>query len=124
MKSISLRELDIRALLRDKFTSIFYTASSGITSIAQLVSSFVIIKFVDPSELGVWNSVKLLTAYSFVILFGVNNGLNRELPYSLGQNRLDLARKKAGVALYYNILTSMIMGAIGFGALLILSNRF
>ena len=123
MKSLSLRELDIRTIIRDKFTSIFYTASSGFTSIAQLVSSFVIIKFVDPSELGVWNSVKLLTVYSFVILIGVNNGLNRELPYSLGQNKLDQARKKAGVALYFNILTSIMMVAVGFGVLLILSTR-
>ena len=123
MKSISLRELDIRAIIKDKFTSIFYTASSGVTSIAQLVSSFVIIRFVDPSELGVWNSVKLLTVYSFVILFGINNGLNRELPYSFGKNKLDQARKKASVALYYYILTSIFMAAIGFGVLLILSTR-
>jgi O-antigen/teichoic acid export membrane protein len=87
------------------------------------VSSIVIIKFVDPSELGVWNSVKLLTAYSFVILLGINNGLNRELPYSLGQNNLDQARKKASVALYYNILTSIFMAAVGVVAILILSTR-
>jgi O-antigen/teichoic acid export membrane protein len=123
MKSISLKELDIKTFFRDKFTSIFYTASSGITSIAQLVSSFVIIKFVDPSELGVWNSVKLLTAYSFVILFGINNGLNRELPYSLGQNKLDQARRKTGVTLYYNILTSIILVVVGIGVLQILSTK-
>jgi len=123
MRSISLKELDIRTFIRDKFTSLFYTASSGVTSIAQLVSSFVIIKFVDPSELGVWNSVKLLTVYSFLILCGINNGLNRELPYSLGQNNLDQARKKTGVALYFNILTSILMVAVGLGVLLILSTR-
>jgi O-antigen/teichoic acid export membrane protein len=123
MKTKNLKELDIKAVLREKFTGIFYTASSGTASIAQLVSGVVMIKFVDPSELGVWNSVKLLTVYSFVILFGINNGLNRELPYSLGQNKIDLARKRAGVALYYNILTSVFMVAAGLGAILTLANR-
>jgi O-antigen/teichoic acid export membrane protein len=123
MKSTSPKGMELKAVLREKFTSIFYTASSATTSIAQLLSSVVIIKFVDPSELGVWNSVKLLTAYSFVILFGINNGLNRELPYTLGQNNAELARKRAGVALYYNVLASVFLVAAGLGAILLLANR-
>lgn len=113
----------IRDVIKDKFTSIYYTGSSGVTSLAQLISSFIIIKYVDPSEFGIWKSIQLLTVYSFFILFGINNGLNRELPFSLGQNKLELAKKNAGVALFMNLITSGIIFILGLLTVIIVSNR-
>lgn len=113
----------IKEIIKDKFTGIYYTGSSGVSSIAQLISSFIIVKYVDPSEFGIWKSIQILTVYSFFILFGMNNGLNRELPFSLGQNKLELAKNNVGVALFLNIITSGIILFIGIITVIIISNR-
>jgi len=112
----------IKGLIKEKFTSIYYTGSSGVASVAQLVSGFIIIKYVDPSELGIWKSVQILTVYSFFILFGINNGLNRELPFLLGQDKLELAKNSAGVALFINILTSCLILFVGLITVISISN--
>lgn len=49
-----------------------------------MVSGFVVLRWLTPDDLGLWQSVLLIQTYMFVFQFGALKGLARELPYRLG----------------------------------------
>lgn len=53
-----------------------------------------------PRLMGIFNTLQLLLVYAPVLALGVFNGLNRELPYSIGQRRHEDADRLASAALY------------------------
>ncbi|MGO9374713.1 MAG: lipopolysaccharide biosynthesis protein [Syntrophobacteraceae bacterium] len=89
---------------------------------AQLVSSLIIIKFVAPEELGLWQSVRLAQVYAVILLAGTNNGLNRELPYFLGKGDLPFSESLLATALFCTRIVSAIILLSGIGCLLYFSN--
>lgn len=64
-----------------------YSSSSISLSVVKMMTGVIIIRFIEPEALGLWKSTNLLTVYSFILLFGILNGLSRELPYSLGRGK-------------------------------------
>jgi len=69
--------------------------------------------------LGLWQSVRLSQVYAVILLFGINNGLSRELPYFLGKNDRVFAEKtRRNHPPIYN-LASIIVLVGGFGCALI-----
>jgi O-antigen/teichoic acid export membrane protein len=80
---------------------VFFTASSIMLSVAQLLSGVAIVHYIGPREMGLWSSVSLALTYAFFALAGVQNGLSRELPYYLGANNEGMARRLAATTLFY-----------------------
>jgi O-antigen/teichoic acid export membrane protein len=95
---------------------VFFTASSLMLSVAQLISGVVIVHYVGPREMGLWASVSLALTYSFFALAGVQNGLGRELPYYLGANDEVMARRLAGTTLFYTAGGCLLALFAGAGA--------
>lgn len=79
----------------------FFTASSLVLSVAQLLSGVVIVHYIAPRDMGLWASVSLALIYAFFALAGVQNGLSRELPYYLGANNEGMARRLVATTLFY-----------------------
>jgi O-antigen/teichoic acid export membrane protein len=50
-----------------------------------MVAGFVILRWIDPERMGLWQSLLLVQTYSAFAQLGVFNGLNRELPFRLGK---------------------------------------
>jgi O-antigen/teichoic acid export membrane protein len=96
---------------------VFFTASSILLSVAQLISGVVIVHFVAPADMGLWASVSLALTYSFFILAGVQNGLSRELPYYLGANNEEMARHLAATTLSYTSLGCLLALVGGAGTI-------
>jgi O-antigen/teichoic acid export membrane protein len=111
--------LDSLTLLRDRQTPLLYSGSAVVSSIAQLVAGVLLVKWVIPEDLGLWQSVRLAQTYAFILLFGMNNGLSRELPYFLGRNDRSFADKLAGTTLLFTNLASVIVLVGGLGCALI-----
>jgi len=99
----------ISALVRGKLTPLFYAGSSIVTALAQLVAGFLIIKWIVPGELGLWQSVRMAQIYAFLLLAGINNGLSRELPFFLGKGEQSFAERLAGTAFFCTTIASGIV---------------
>ena len=118
-----------RGLLRSAFSSarekwgnkehrapVFFTGSSIMLSVAQLISGVVIVHYIGPREMGLWASVSLALTYAFFALAGVQNGLSRELPYYLGANNDGMARRLAATTLFYTTGGCLLTLLAGVGA--------
>ena len=88
------------SFIRERLTPVFYAGSSVATAGAQLVAGFLVIKWITPDELGLWQSVRLAQVYAFILLAGINNGLGRELPFYLGKGEDAFAHRLASTALF------------------------
>jgi O-antigen/teichoic acid export membrane protein len=62
------------------------------------MGGFLLVRMVEPSDLGVFNGIALSIDYSAFLQLGILTGLNRELPYCLGQKNLARARDLTGAA--------------------------
>jgi O-antigen/teichoic acid export membrane protein len=120
----------VRALLdaaararRDHDSTIFYAASSVAKAALGFVATMVTMKTVAPGHLGLWNSMSLATTYSAFLQAGVNNGLNRELPFHLGAGDERQARRLAGTALSFTAASCVLALAGGLAALLIFRDQ-
>lgn len=102
-------------------SSFLYVSSSVGISITQFLSSMIILRFITPEDLGLWNTFLLIETYSLILQGGVINGINRELPFSIGQGNLPRANKIAATGLASNIFTISIMPLVLI-VLLLLNN--
>lgn len=100
---------------------VFFTASSILLSVAQLLSGVAIVHYIGPREMGLWASVSLALTYAFFALAGVQNGLSRELPYYLGANNESMARRLAGTTLLYTVGGCLLALFAGAGAVAFLT---
>lgn len=103
----------LTSLVRGRFTPLFYGGSSLATEAAQLVAGFLVIKWITPQDLGLWQSLRLAQVYAFILLAGVNNGLGRELPFYLGKGEDGFAHRLADTALFCVTVASAIVLIIG-----------
>jgi O-antigen/teichoic acid export membrane protein len=116
----------VRALARarrDHEGTILYTASSVAQAGAGLVATFITMRVVAPADLGLWTTVTLATTYSAFLQAGINNGLNRELPYSLGAGDDARARKLAGTAQAFTFASCLLALAGGLALMLFFRAR-
>lgn len=99
-------------------SAVTYTSGSIFNSIAQVISSVIILAYLSPDDLGIWNSILLFQTYSMFLQAGIINGLNRELPFYLGKKENAFAKELASNALYIFIWSSILCAIIGAGLLL------
>ncbi|GAB1444319.1 hypothetical protein MASR2M39_31710 [Ignavibacteriales bacterium] len=102
-------------LLRSQKVGISFTTASVFNSIGQVVSSFIILKYLEPDDLGLWSTLLLFETYTLFLQAGIINGLNRELPYYLGMKNIVKAESLAATALYVfraSILLCLIAGLL------------
>ncbi len=94
---------------------VLFTSSSIWLSVAQLLSGLLMARYVEPKDMGLWSAGTVMLTYSVLILGGVQNGLSRELPYSLGANREDTARRLASATLFFTLAAGLVMLLAGLG---------
>lgn len=100
-------------LLQKYKTASLYSSTSIIKACATMLSGFVIAKFVDPQDLGLWSTLTLILTYSVFIQGGINNGLNLELPAAYGKGDTRYAEKLAAVAQTFTLFTAGIVFIAG-----------
>jgi O-antigen/teichoic acid export membrane protein len=84
--------------VRDHGDAVLYTGSSVFKSVVSFASGLILVRFVEPAELGLWNSVGLAATYVLFLQAGVISGLSRELPFHLGSRDLKKAEDLSGTA--------------------------
>jgi O-antigen/teichoic acid export membrane protein len=113
----------LTALFKRFIAPVIYASSSVALSGANLVTGILVIRWIQPEQLGVWHSARLAVTYSFFLLAGINNGLNRELPFYLGSSNENKARGLAATALYCNMVGCSLAFLGGIVATIVFWNR-
>lgn len=72
-------------LIKKNKTAGKYIISGLMKTGFQMLSSLVILRWIEPEELGLWQSFMLFMGYITILNAGVTSGINRELPYWLGK---------------------------------------
>jgi O-antigen/teichoic acid export membrane protein len=62
-----------------------YTAVTFWDSFVGMVAGILMIRWIEPGELGIWQSLTIAQLYIGIFEIGVSSGLNRELPFSFGR---------------------------------------
>lgn len=96
----------------NKVLALFSFSSSSYT-LANIIAGLIIVKFISPKDLGLWNSFQILITYSVFFQAGIINGLSRELPFYLGKNKNDEAHKLAGTSLFCTKISIILISLIG-----------
>lgn len=63
-----------------------------------MVCNILVLRWMKPESIGLFQSVLLIQTYSFLVQAGTLNGLNRELPFALGAGKHEETLKLAGTA--------------------------
>ncbi len=93
-----------------------YSLTATTLSIVGMVVSLLNMRWLGPAELGIWQSLSIVTAYVPFLQLGVQSGLNLELPILLGKKDESKARNYIANAYYISILVTIIILVIGISA--------
>lgn len=85
-----------------------FSGSSILLSLAKLIANILIINWLLPEQLGIWNTIVVVKSYAVMLNLGTTVGLNRELPFALGKNMTNIAKKLAETGLFISILAAII----------------
>lgn len=99
-------------------TGAVYGSASLLKSGATMIAGIVMIRWLDPEQIGLWQSLTVLMAYTSFPQLGINQGLNRELPFLYGQDKTEkgnyLASSAQAYMSYLSLLFVLITLIIGF----------
>lgn len=90
-------------------TFVKYVSSTLFGSLIGIFSGFFTYKYIEPSILGIWALFTVYEIYATFSRLGIINGLGRELPYILGRNQTKKAKELASSALFYTILSNILL---------------
>lgn len=86
-----------------------YLSSSILGSAVGIFTGFFTYRYIEPSLLGIWALFTVYEVYASFTRLGIINGLGRELPYLYGKNKVEEATKMASAALYYSLLSNVLL---------------
>jgi O-antigen/teichoic acid export membrane protein len=95
----------------------FTMASMGLMASAML-SNLVIIRWLEPEETGVWQTLVLAQSYMAFAQLGFFNGLNREFPFWVGKGDVEKAHRMAATTLTQSLFCALFSFLLFGGALL------
>jgi len=111
------------AKAREHNAAFLYTGASVLVSICSMLSGIVMMRYITPDDLGLWQSVRLAVTYAPFVMAGVTNGLSRELPYYFGRADEQGAARLAGTAQLYLLGSGFLVLLGGAASLLVLRDH-
>lgn len=92
---------------------LLFSLSALLLHAVSMLGAIVVLRWVSPASMGIWQTILLAQAYAEVMQLGVLRGLNHELPFLLGQGDIAAARHLAATAQFHSVLVGS-LGALGF----------
>ncbi|MFI3265797.1 MAG: hypothetical protein R3Y15_01430 [Rikenellaceae bacterium] len=74
-----------------------------------IIAGMVTYRYIAPDHMGIWTTITSFTIFAIFLRLGIANGMNRELPYSLGKNDEEKAYSYAETTLFYSLLITAII---------------
>jgi O-antigen/teichoic acid export membrane protein len=91
----------------------YYSGGSLFKTFVQIVANLIMFRYVNPADMGVFNSFMLFQTYALLAQAGIINGLNRELPYTLGKGDGEKALLLISTALIFSIASCILIIVAG-----------
>lgn len=89
---------------------LFKVLSSSFLSLpVSIIVSFITFRYIEPYYLGIWATITILETYTSFLRIGIINGMNRELPFALGQGKSEKAMEYAQTTLAYTYFTALVV---------------
>ena len=98
---------------RDKTVGLV-TSSNLLFSLANLLSGFLVAKWLLPEELGQFNVLSIFTSYIILVQIGIPSGLSREFPFFWGKREREKAVEVAETAKFYMLYLSLLILLVTF----------
>lgn len=93
---------------RRYFGELWAVATNLLTPVASFAAMLIIMRFVNPADLGIFQTVFLVAPYFVLVPFGVFNGLKRNLAFYNGQGNFDKARRQNATSKFIAHVTAVI----------------
>lgn len=90
-------------------TGVFYVGTGLFKTFVQTITSFIILRWIAPEDLGQWQSFTVFVGYTSILTLGVTSGLNRELPFYLGKGDENLAMSRLQTANAFTTALSLFL---------------
>jgi len=91
--SMSVEPVTGRKTVKDALKSgVGFVGSSVGLMVAQMLANILVIRWLEPHDTGVWQTLMLIQSYAGFAQLGLFSGLNRELPFLLGKDQESRAR--------------------------------
>jgi O-antigen/teichoic acid export membrane protein len=93
---------------------LLFSASTLTYQLSRLVVSLVVARWVGPDEFGVWNALNLILLYGIWVSLGISNGMNRNVPFLMGQDNKLKAEQIAALSFWFVFFSSLVAGILVF----------
>ena len=90
-------------------TASLYSFASLTQSIVSMIINIVVLKWVTPFDLGIWQSCSVILTYVPILGLGIIPGLSRELPFLYGKGQKELAHRYANSARTFTLIVSLLL---------------
>ena len=94
-------------------TGASYSVWATIKSVCSTLVGLAVMRWLNPFELGMWNTVSIFLAYLPFFQLGIQSGLNTELPVFLGKNDTKAAEIRISNGYTYACIVSLVFVLIG-----------
>jgi O-antigen/teichoic acid export membrane protein len=103
-----------RLTRRDGYAAelVFFAISTAAFQFSRLIVSLIVARWVGPEEFGVWNALNLLLLYGVLVLLGVPNGMNRDVPIHRGRGDTQTVTKIFQTSLWMVLLVNIVVGGV------------
>ncbi len=85
-----------------------FTASSLFKTFAAMAMSLIAIKVIGPEKLGLWQAALIVKPYIGFLQLGLTQGLGRQLPFYMGQDKMAKVKEYASTAQFVTIWYTVI----------------
>jgi len=85
-----------------------FTASSLFKTFAAMAMSLIAIKVIGPEKLGLWQAALIIKPYIGFLQLGLTEGLGRQLPFYMGQDKMSRVKEYAATAQFVTIRYTVI----------------
>jgi len=86
-----------------------FFSANFIGIIAQTVSGLLVARMILPEEMGLFTTASIALTFIPFVLLGTNNGLNRQLPFLIGQGKQDEVESLRNTAFSWGICVSFLI---------------
>ena len=96
-----------------------YSGSTALQKLTAMLASIAVLHWIQPADMGIWQALILVQSYGEILRLGITRGLNRELPFLLGQGRDAEAMQAAATAQLHSLITGMFGSTVLLAGLLV-----
>lgn len=79
-------------------TFLRFGLATTLNSVVVMAAGIIVIRWMQPEELGLWQSILIIQTWALILQSGVITGLSRELPFQLGRGKDEYVRELAASA--------------------------